>query len=1003
MRRARLPALAPAIAALGLILVASAMFDPAVQTWVARRELRRRFGPGASIGRVEARLGSVVFVDVTVRRGGAVLTVPLLRAEMPMLPALWERRVAVRRLVSAGWTLDLSGSPAPRTGGGEAPTDRRAEDPASSRDPPPASTHGPRIGHRRDPRDAARAFILSVFTRLRLPFNLSVDRATLNGDIVLPPSPGGSPTAVRASLTGGGLGVGREGRFVVRLAASEPPGSRIQEVDFDGELSAAMDTPRTFSHLRLRMNATAFGPGAPRGVRLIVELGASWAAAGESYTAVVSGERKPIAELLFDVPAATGRPEGTWRINVSDDDLTPFALGRVLPAFLVAGQGRFDCDADGDQAHVFGGIDATFERLGAIRPALEALGAVRVTGDFDVTRSGSLWRIDRVAALAQGAGPILAARSLQPFAFDAATAELNVARADSPLFGIDLEGVPARWLEAVFPEARISGRPIRGELTATARRGRLSLRTAEALTAPGLSVSVGGRSLVRAADASCALTAEYTEAGWQVEIGSAKLMSGGRTLVAIEGKLGQRQGPDRAVKMEGKATVDLGEALPGLRSGDLAAHITASLGRRSAVDARFSVSNLKPKEAGAPIGPIAGDLRVAFDPAGRMSFALPLALARTGPGFDLEIAGTSQPGRGGRLWTGRITGSRLDLDEVRTLAAALTAPAVGVLASERAAGPRAAAPTSDRAVFAVRFGRVVIGRMAATNVAGDLRLGGGRLALRGVSAALETGGRLTGGAEVDALAPSAAGGAFRLALAGELDGFDPGPALSRLNPGQPPALQGEFTLDGQFEGRGSSLREAASRLQGTCSVESKAGRFRLLSTVVSPKSSGGALDTLLGVAGKVGGIIWRHKPGEFANGAEAMIYLGKAVSDIAYDQLSLTLVRGPTLDTEMRDFALISPELRLEGGGRIRHEAGVPFVAQPLDATFRLSARGRAAAALKRVDALGPKADGLGYQPFPVPITIRGSLDKPDTAELQAALLKLASGSGGLFNRLFGK
>ncbi len=74
-----------------------------------------------------------------------------------------------------------------------------------------------------------------------------------------------------------------------------------------------------------------------------------------------------------------------------------------------------------------------------------------------------------------------------------------------------------------------------------------------------------------------------------------------------------------------------------------------------------------------------------------------------------------------------------------------------------------------------------------------------------------------------------------------------------------------------------------------------------------------------------------------------------------------------------------------------------------MKASFTLSARGRSAAALKKVDALDSKVDSLGYQAFTVPLNVRGSLENPDTTDLQAALLKLAAGSGGLLNRIFGK
>ena len=86
------------------------------------------------------------------------------------------------------------------------------------------------------------------------------------------------------------------------------------------------------------------------------------------------------------------------------------------------------------------------------------------------------------------------------------------------------------------------------------------------------------------------------------------------------------------------------------------------------------------------------------------------------------------------------------------------------------------------------------------------------------------------------------------------------------------------------------------------------------------------------------------------------------------------------------------------------YEAGTDFDEQPLAAQLNLSARGKLAAALKYLEVLGPKPDDLGYSASPLPIVVKGTLHKPDTAEVQTALLKIVTDRGGdLLNKLLGK
>jgi len=73
---------------------------------------------------------------------------------------------------------------------------------------------------------------------------------------------------------------------------------------------------------------------------------------------------------------------------------------------------------------------------------------------------------------------------------------------------------------------------------------------------------------------------------------------------------------------------------------------------------------------------------------------------------------------------------------------------------------------------------------------------------------------------------------------------------------------------------------------------------------------------------------------------------------------------------------------------------------------FQLGARGRTGEVLKALGALDTgRTDDLGYLASTLPLKVTGTLGKPDTGELQAALVRLAydkSGAADLLNRILG-
>jgi hypothetical protein len=952
------------LAALGIALAVA--LDAGVQTWVARRAMADGGVRPGSVGSVAMGFSTTELKRLTFSSHGAVLTLPKVQAEFPPLAAWLSHKLLVRRLTAKGWTLDLRAATGALAGGGAL---RAIEEP-----------------------------FRGIFSRFVLPLDLALAAVELEGDVLLPASPGVPEATVHVMITGGGLGAGQNGQFVFRLSAAPNGPAVVSRLSAEGVLSAGMDSPRTFTRFGLRCNAAAYGRKLGQGVRLVADLSAARAAQGESYSLVLSGETKPLVAVLADVPGDGQRPAGTWRLDVADEDLSPFLLGRILPNFDLVGGGQFDADARGVDLHLSGGLKANLDRLDAIRPRLAPIGAVGLLADFDLTRRGNLWRVDRLSAAVQGAQPIFTVRSLQPFGFDSSSGELQVANASGDLAGLTLQALPPSWVRIFFPNLDLSGNPLRGELVGSAHNGAVSLRSIGSLSVSGVSAHFGGRPLVQNLNATFSAVGDYTPGGWQLQVNSLSVAQGDTHLLDGGAKFGRRTAGGEPVKLEGAAQIDLAAlaeqpvavSLTNVRTGSAAVNFSASLGAAQALEARVRLSRVtaeaQPETLILP--DITADLRADFTSDHRLTFRAPIRLAKAGRISNVVLEGAFGGDVSHPVLEGTLSGARLAIED----AAVLGAPFAG------------GAQAGLRAKVKLALQRVDWTDYALTGVEGELRCAGGAVELSVVKARLSDAGPISLSAELERTAGAAS--PCRWNAAATVSDVEVSAWWRKFTPDRAPPFEGKFKLDGRFSGQGADWAAAWSAAHGTCAATSTGGTFRILATEVAPKASGGniAMNALRSVASTVGSVIGRHKNGEFANPADAVIYAAQAVSAIAYDQLSFTVERGSGRDVRCRDFALISPEIRLSGQGRIAFEAGTPFDEEPLTAQLNLSARGKLAAALKYLDVLGAKPDDLGYAACPPPITVKGTLQKPDTSEMQAWLMKIVNARGGdLLNKLLGK
>lgn len=1016
MKPARILLISLGVLTVFALVTVGLAFNSGVQTWTAKKILTRQPSVNATLESVAIGLSRAEVKALRVEMNGAVFTVPSLTVELPIIAAGFAREVSVGKLTARGWTIDLSKTAAPPPASTSpinvSPTPDGAATPVAA---PPHSVVAANQA------SVARAFA-GVLGQLRLPVDLALDGVDLEGEVILPPAPRGGPAVrARVTLVGGGLGVGKEGRFQLDLNATfTGENLAVNNVTLQSTLVAAMDSARTFSRFSAEPKAMAVGPQFPAGVTLSAVISATRTPGGESYTLTVANSAQQLVSATADLAAANRTLGGSWKVDLRSADLAPFALGHALPMFAATGEGTFSSDTGFAEIRAHGQLDVKADQLGVLKSELAALGAIRVLAEFDLAQRGDSTRIDRLKAELSGARPVAALQSLQAFEFNAKTGELKVADPARELVAITLHGVPLAWAQPFLPGLTLTGSDLRGEFAATANNGGMALRPRVPLAISGLTLAQAGQPRLEAVDLALNVSADYAPAGWQAEVTSLTLQSAGTKLFALKAKAGQLAGKDQPIKTAGEWSSSLPALLAqpaaanvaGIVSGNASGSFVATVAAATSLELTLALTELvaDPKFSREKLPAISVQVRADIGADGKIALNVPLLVTRDGRQSDFTLAGSLlQTKPVGLNVDARLTSSQVFVEDVQLLAAPFAGgDSVNPASAAQAAG-RDAEPvwSGVSGQLALSLKKVVYAqKFEVADIGGTIRIDAGAVKLVGVRAGLGGGSelKLKGGLTFTPTAPEPYGVALDL----DVINFDPAPVLRALNPGQPPTVEGKFTVASKVTGNARNLGEIGKRATGDFSLTSKSGVFRALSADISSKvaTTTKTASTLATLGNLAGALTGRKDISDAASKAEAVASLSKMISAIEYDQLNVVFTRDAALNMTLKDFTLIAPELRLAGTGRIDAKAGLELAAQPLVMEFKLGARGTTGKLLKSLAALETeKPDDLGYFRSNLPLRVTGSLGKPDTSELQSALIKLAyekSGAGDLLNRFLG-
>jgi hypothetical protein len=963
-----------------LVLALCAAFTAPVQTWIARRAVLSLAGPRASIEGASAGLGHVSLRGVRVETEGGVLTAPLVEVDIPVVPALLGKGFRVGALAARGWTIDV--------------------------------THSRRPGP--NERDDAYPWLADAFGGALAAFNVradvSIDRANLEGVVILPAEGGQSAGKADVEITGGGLGDGREGRFLCGAkAAVDDPRSPVSSIAVSAVLTATLDALGRFTRTELKADATAVGRDFPAGIGLSGAASASRNGGKESYSVSLVRGSERIVAFEAEGPDSSLRMEGTWHLDLRDTDLAPFTLGRRLPAFYAAGAGTYEFDPASGDVHAAGKLRATADRLEVVAPGLGPMGRVDLVADFDVARLGASLRVAHLDTSLSGASPVASVTALQSFEFNTSTGELKVARPADDLVGISIKGIPLAWLKGALPRLGLDGSDAKGELVMRAEDGRLVLRTKAPLTASALAVSTSGRLLASGLELSAFVLGDYGTEGWQFQLAPFAVRIDGIKMLSLEARLGRLTGTGRAVKAAGSwsasvpmlLALPVASALPRLSGGDASGSFEASLDATSEVSVKVALQGLASGSVdGAALPSVASDIRADFEAGGKTTFNIPIHLDYGARVADLVLAGTVASGPKGRFLDGTLSGTRFlsgDLAAVGALCAGDTAPETP--AAGGGGGSRAPRPfwPAIRSRLVVRLEDVVFPRAELRDLRGTFDLEPDEVSVTngsarvGDSSASHLDGRLS--FSKDAERP------YSLKATLSFDNVDSAPIFRAINPDRAPEVEGRFDVVSHLTGSGAGLSDLLEGAQGDLRLSSKDGRFRALRTDIvdsikqAPSKLVDALDTVTSLFGK-----------KSENMGTALVNSAKELSDIHYDQMGIGAERGADMNIRITEISLIAPEERLTGKGVITYVDGTPIRDQPLSVTLEMGARGQLGKFLDVVGMLKDGQDELGYTSLYQPIHLGGTLHNVDQSQWREMLVQapLRKG-GGLFDKLLGK
>jgi hypothetical protein len=186
-----------------------------------------------------------------------------------------------------------------------------------------------------------------------------------------------------------------------------------------------------------------------------------------------------------------------------------------------------------------------------------------------------------------------------------------------------------------------------------------------------------------------------------------------------------------------------------------------------------------------------------------------------------------------------------------------------------------------------------------------------------------------------------------------LSQFKVGEFLTELNPKHVPRADGVFDVNFEIFGELSNLSQFRNELLFNLIIEGRDGVYHLIpANDIMVRSSGAAM----AIVGEVVSVL---PTSGFGLGIVNRVI--RFAKDIDYDFIRMHLVRNKDLNTTIKEFSIVSPELHLAATGGIIFKEDTRLFDQPMEMTAQLNLAGEGAAIFYGLGLLKKEQDKFGF------------------------------------------
>jgi hypothetical protein len=667
-------------------------------------------------------------------------------------------------------------------------------------------------------------------------------------------------------------------------------------------------------------------------------------------------------------------------------------------------------------------MQASFE---AILPTLLAayapIGPVEAHGAVAWSLAGGTLQVDRLDAhvLTPEGRALLELSSDEAFRFN--LAEWNFATLSGhsgEVLRVKVGRIPLTVLRPYLNSLDLQGDILPGELAVRTQGDTLHATAAAPLRIEKFTALNAGRVMVRDLVIEVEPVVDCTAQGVTARLTALHASDAvGNSLVSAQAEA--TLWPDLVQpKVRGSATFEL--SVPALAAQPFMAGCTPPAQGKISGEAKFSfdhdllgegrltLNGMVAPTTREPLPVVNLSFRAGLNEKEEVAVQVPVLLDRAGERSDLTLAATLRPAEHGRSLDAKITSQHFVMDDLLELVRAFAAPD-SAKAPDKVAGPpdpkaengaqepagttttppgnlpTPASFATSAAPWAGLTGQVALdvksliyGRNTEiSGLTGRLAIDPQRLVAEKITGKLGSDGQLLLDTEIRYAAGEPQPYASKIDL--NVRDFDVGPLFKAISPGKPPTVEGRFNLRSQATGTGRTLAELIEHTRGEFVLQSRKGVFRGL------QQEAGAVSLAARLLGSLG-----EKVENLATRADVTAELAGQLAQLQFDQLNVRLSRDQSLNLKLADFALVSPNVRLQGDGLITYDPAKSLFNQAMQVHINMSVMGAVENKISRakLPVLSGERDDLGYMKLREPFAIGGTLNKPNASQLYVMLTR---------------